>query len=204
MIIPSNTFFNLSTDKQDRIITASINEFSKRSFEDAKLSNIIKESMIPRGSFYQYFIDKKDLYLYIFEIIKNKKIEYLKNLLINEQEIPFLELFRLLYAQGIKFSIDHPQYVDIFKVFINTKGPIYKELMGDSGKEAQAYYVGYIESDKAKGIIRKDIDSQILADLVISLTTNIAINEFSEGEINYDNLLKKVDNIISIFKKGIE
>ena len=40
------------------IIDAAINEFSLRSYDEAKISNIIRDSKIPRGSLYQYFIDK--------------------------------------------------------------------------------------------------------------------------------------------------
>lgn len=204
MTIPTKTFYNLSDEKQERIITASVNEFSKRCFKEAKLSNIIKESNIPRGSFYQYFTDKKDLYLHIFDIIKVKKMDYLKDILTNEQDKPFLEVFRLLYKQGTRFSIDHPEYSDIFKMFITTKDSLYDELMGKGLELALKYYIGYIESDKKKGIIRADVDSRILAELVINLTTNIAIDEFSSGEINYEELLKKIDNLINIFKKGVE
>ena len=204
VIIPKTTFNNLGKEKQDRIITAAISEFSKRSFEEAKLSNIIKDSQIPRGSFYQYFTDKKDLYLHIFEIIKIKKLEYLKDLLPNEQEIPFLDLFGVLYKQGLKFAIDHPEFVEIYRTFISSKGVLYNELMGDGLKLARDYYIGYINADKAKGIIRDDVDAMILADLVINLTTNIAIDEFSSGDIDYEKLLSRIDNLINIFRKGVE
>lgn len=204
IFIPTATFFNLNKTKQDRITHAAINEFSSRNFEEAKLSNIIRSSNIPRGSFYQYFNDKKDLYMYIFEIIKDKKLEYLQDLLLNKEEIPFLELFKKLYSQGIKFSLAHPEYVEIFRMFISTKGDLYNELMGDGLKLAREYYIGYIEADKAKGIIRKEINSIILADLVINLTTNIAIEEFSSGEVDYNKLEDNIDNFVDIFRKGIE
>ncbi len=204
MDIPTKTFLNLESKKQERIINAAVNEFSKRSFEEAKLSNIIRDSNIPRGSFYQYFNDKKDIYHYIFEMIKNKKMEYLKDLLVNPEEISFLELFRLLYKQGIKFSMEHPEYVEIFGIFISSKGSLYNELIGEGLKEAKKYYIALIESDKVKGNIRKDVDSSMLADLVIQLTTNIAIDEFGSGEVNYDTLLTKINSLITIFKKGIE
>ena len=204
VIIPKTTFNNLGKEKQNRIITAAISEFSKRSFEEAKLSNIIKDSQIPRGSFYQYFTDKKDLYLHIFEIIKIKKLEYLKDFLPNEQEMPFLDLFGVLYKQGLKFAIDHPEFVEIYRTFISSKGVLYNELMGDGLKLARDYYIGYINADKAKGIIRDDVDAMILADLVINLTTNIAIDEFSSGDIDYEKLLSRIDNLINIFRKGVE
>ncbi len=65
--MPSRTFFNLKEEKKERIEKALIHEFSKGSFEQASITNIIKEANIPRGSFYQYFEDKKDAVKYIIE-----------------------------------------------------------------------------------------------------------------------------------------
>lgn len=65
--MPTKTFFNLREEKRQRIEKALINEFSKSSFEQASITNIIKEANIPRGSFYQYFVDKKDAIKYLIE-----------------------------------------------------------------------------------------------------------------------------------------
>ncbi len=202
--IPTKTFLNLNQEKQDRIIKASLIEFSERSFEEARLSNIIKASDIPRGSLYQYFKDKRDLYFYLFKIIQDNKIEFLKDDLLNIDGLPFLELFRILYKQGIKFANAHPEYIGIGKHLFNSRGQIYDELAGDGLKLARDYYIGYIESDKQKGIIRADVDSETLADLVLTLTTNVATKEFSKDNFNLDSFLVKIDNLINIFKKGIE
>ena len=202
--IPTKTFYNLDSVKRDRITKASINEFGKRSFDDAKLSNIIKESRIPRGSFYQYFDDKKDLYKHIFDIIKNKKIEFMSEELKNEADLPFLEVFRLLYHQGIQFAYAYPDFVEIGKHMFNLNKELYDELVGNGFEMAKQYYVGYIEADKTKGRIREDVDSNTFAGLVISLTTNIAIEELSEDKFDLEKMLDKVDSLINIFKKGIE
>ena len=65
--MPSRTFFNLKEEKKERIEQALIHEFGKGSFEQASITNIINEAKIPRGSFYQYFVDKKDAVQYLIE-----------------------------------------------------------------------------------------------------------------------------------------
>ena len=64
--MPKSTFFNLSEEKRQRIINATIDEFIENSYDNVLISNIAKRSCIPVGSFYQYFYDKDDLYLYLF------------------------------------------------------------------------------------------------------------------------------------------
>ncbi len=76
--MPSKTFFNLKEEKKERIEKALVHEFSKRSFEQTSITNIIKEAKIPRGSFYQYFEDKKDAMKYLVEkfiLIDYKKMQ---------------------------------------------------------------------------------------------------------------------------------
>lgn len=65
--MPSNTFFRLEKEKQDKILEASKKEFSKSPLEEASIANIVKEAGIPRGSFYQYFTGKEDVFFYLFE-----------------------------------------------------------------------------------------------------------------------------------------
>ena len=202
--IPKKTFFNLDSEKQQRITDAALNEFALRSYEEANISNIIKDAKIPRGSFYQYFENKLDLYKYVFDYIKEKKMNFLGNDLKNIDDLPFLEIFRLLYHQGVKFSYTYPLFVQIGKHMFNLKKDMYDELVGNGLKLAKEYYVGYLEADKLKGRIREDVDSSIFADIVIELTTNIALEGFLESDIDLDKMVSKVDSLINIFKKGIE
>ncbi|HLR71545.1 MAG TPA: TetR/AcrR family transcriptional regulator, partial [Pseudogracilibacillus sp.] len=65
--MPKQTFFNLPEEKRDTLIHAAKNEFSRVSLYEASIANIVKEAEIPRGSFYQYFEDKDDLYFYLLD-----------------------------------------------------------------------------------------------------------------------------------------
>lgn len=69
--MPTSTFFNLNQEKRERIITASQNEFARVPYDEVLIKNIIDEAKIPRGSFYQYFIDKEDLFTFLLLRIKN-------------------------------------------------------------------------------------------------------------------------------------
>lgn len=70
MTMPTDTFFHLPLDKQKRILSAAKKEFSRVPLKDASIANIIKDAEIPRGSFYQYFENKEDLYYYYFHTLK--------------------------------------------------------------------------------------------------------------------------------------
>ncbi|EOH92169.1 hypothetical protein UAW_03153 [Enterococcus haemoperoxidus ATCC BAA-382] len=68
--MPKTTFFHLTEEKQQRILEAASIEFSRTPLKDASIANIVKLAEIPRGSFYQYFEDKEDLYYYYFDFLR--------------------------------------------------------------------------------------------------------------------------------------
>ncbi|BBF43610.1 transcriptional regulator, TetR family [Lachnospiraceae bacterium KM106-2] len=103
--MPKQTFYNLSEDKQKTIIDAARNEFSIHSFYDASINQIIKDAGISRGSFYQYFENKEDVYLSLFEqcstIIVGKTVELIKG-----KTLDVFELHILIFDQVIRMSQD--------------------------------------------------------------------------------------------------
>lgn len=94
--MPTQTFFNLQGDKQQKIIEVSKNEFTKCSFYEASINRIVKEARIARGSFYQYFENKEDLFIYILDEYINK----IKKILIEnvkDRKYNIFELIILIY-----------------------------------------------------------------------------------------------------------
>lgn len=61
VLLPSTTFFNLPTEKRDKFLRAARGEFSRVPYSEVSINRIIREAGIPRGSFYMYFKDKREL-----------------------------------------------------------------------------------------------------------------------------------------------
>lgn len=95
--MPTETFFNLPEDKRIRILDAAKQEFTENVLLKSRVSNIIKNAGIPRGSFYQYFEDLEDLYYYVID-------EVFDNLFIsgNQKAREKEELFEF-----VLYSFDH-------------------------------------------------------------------------------------------------
>jgi len=57
----------LPNDKKSHILDAAKRVYMKAPFKDLTISMVVKEAVIARGSFYQYFESLEDLYRSIFE-----------------------------------------------------------------------------------------------------------------------------------------
>lgn len=204
--IPTQTYLNLPKEKQQRITDAAVNEFSVRRFREANLSNIIKEAKIARGSFYQYFKDKLDIYKYVFTIIGQKKMEYLSEDLKNPMNLAFFDLFRELYHMGLKFALDNPKYVKITNLLMSQRDNLFKEVFEKNLDIAKNYYREIIKRDQDEGRMDPNIDPETLINLVINMTTNVTLESLGkEGEtFNQETYKEEIEKIIYIFEKGIK
>lgn len=203
--MPTPTFNNLNKAKQKRIFQAAVDEFARTDYEHAKLSHIIKQANIPRGSFYQYFEDKYDLYSYLINQIGQDKISYMSDTLKNPNKVTFLQWFKEIYKVGIKFALDNPKYVQISAHLLTKKGEIYDKVMKGNIDIALSMYQSMIKKDQELGIIKKEINTRLLAKLVLDMTLNVSTDSLSstDGTFNLEEMNKQIDQIISIFEKGI-
>lgn len=75
----TETFLRLPEEKRERFLEAAWEEFTHVSFAEASINQIVRRAGIPRGSFYQYFADKENLFAYLEEIVlKHLVSEYRK------------------------------------------------------------------------------------------------------------------------------
>ncbi len=198
--MPKDTFMNLPEDKRQRIFEASVDEFAEKRFSDASINSIIKAAGIPRGSFYQYFSDKEDLYLYTLGEIGKEKIKIVMEVGRLEPEADFFEVYEHMFKVGIKWAEKHPRYSRIGLLMkLDDSGFIakLKAVTDDGLKQLEAL----IDRDKERGLIAPDIDSRLVVNLLYNSISQDVQELFEKG--NEAELMERVKKTIRIIKGGI-
>ena len=77
--MPKQTFLNLPQEKRETIMNAAVEEFAEYGLENASTNRIVKNSGIAKGSFYQYFEDKQDVFMHMLDVIEQKEMEFFKD-----------------------------------------------------------------------------------------------------------------------------
>ena len=132
--MPTKTFFNLPEGKRERLLKAIHGEVYRVPFEEVSINRIIKAAGISRGSFYQYFNDKRDMLQYLTadyrQMLKNKALSSLKQNSGNLFRM-FLDLFDFSYA-FITEENNNAFFRNIFSdIRINTD--LFRQQIGDGG-----------------------------------------------------------------------
>lgn len=208
--MPQATFFNLPDDKKILIIAAALDEFSSASYDTASINQICKKSNIAKGSFYQYFIDKMDLYVYIMTLAIEKKIKFFSSVLTEFDTLSLLEQFRLLFLKGIEFAKDYPQYAALGEQFSKENNELAKSsVIKEGDKQSETLFIQMIDQAKSKGEIDSRVDSLALNMILQSL--NNTVNEYmldKYGNVRYEDYEEDVNNfvdsLLTIIFKGIQ
>ena len=117
--MPKKTFHNLPEEKRDRIVNIAIVEFASKPYDTVSISDIVRKAGIAKGSFYQYFNDKKDLYQYLIELSNTKKTQLMKELPVPDPDTDLFGYFRWLFQSMVYFEIRHPHLARItYRAFV--------------------------------------------------------------------------------------
>lgn len=193
--MPKDTFFNLSEEKKKKIFDAAVKEFSTKRFSEASINQIIKMAEIPRGSFYQYFKDKEDIYLYMFERISEEKREVMRHSEALEENADFFEISIQSTKATFEWARHNPDYMRISMYMEIDDSEFITRLRASLSER----FVKLIERDKERGIIKQEIDSNLVADMVYTLIWKQGSMYMSDKEL----FIKKLSEGIKIIKEGI-
>lgn len=146
--MPTTTFFRLDKEKQEKIIQAAKNEFISVPIHEASIAKIIKEADIPRGSFYQYFSGKEDLFYYLFDTVRKKPEDYLFQCL-EAEEGDLLEAFKKFFSYFVKEVFEGEETLFFKNIFLHmTYHNSSKALMNELSDEEIKARKSHIENHR--------------------------------------------------------
>ena len=205
--MPKDTFFNLTEAKKDRVVNAAIDEFATQGFHKARITAITKKAEIAKGSFYQYFDNKRDLFKYIINTTVNKKLEFInQDMMVNQDQYSFFQLLREIYRSGIRFARENPQLVAIGNILINNKD-LQQETWGEQKDKSISFYQTLLETGITKGELDPTIDTELISRLLTGLNYSLIDIIYKDEKINVDNIEKEINNIdkiVDFIKNGIQ
>lgn len=168
-------FNTLETQKQERIINAALKEFAQNGYEKASTNEIIKEAEISKGSLFNYFNNKKGLYIFLLDYV----VEVIDKIY-DEVDWNKRDLFERMREIGlIKFKImkKFPQAFNFLKTVAHEDAAEVKAEIDKIGKYIieSGYERGFKNIDLTK--FRDDIDIQKTMNII-----NWTILSFAEQQ----------------------
>jgi AcrR family transcriptional regulator len=172
-VMPSLTFNKLPPAKRDKFIRVAMAEFASAGYEKASVTQMVKKLKIAKGSVYQYFENKKELYFYLLETAQIKRQEYMKPVLRNPPD-SFWELYVALFRTSVQFDYENPE---MSALIANSSYEKYSEdlgnLMLNQKKKSLDFMRGLLERELLRGGLRNDVNIDVMAFFAANITNGI-------------------------------
>lgn len=200
--MPSKTFINLPQAKQDKVLNAAIECIKESGYDKTTISHVVQRANIPRGSFYQYFRDKFDLYDYLFELIQTKKMAYFKDVIAKLDNQAFVDLYEDIVLAGLRFARENTDAFMLGYHLYKASDATVETLWKSMEKRGIEAYETFLFSDQKNGFIKADINITVVAKLLYHFNTvellKMVYNNESEAEI-----LDLTHQTIQVIKYGV-
>jgi AcrR family transcriptional regulator len=167
--MPKDTFWNLPDDKRKLIIDIAIDEFAGHDYRAASLSRIVRRAGIAKGSFYQYFDDKRDLYLYLIDLAVEARLAELRagEALIAQQG--FFEHLRWLIGASIRSALVNERLTQIATRAYSSNLPFEHDIIDRSRSIAADYFQRLIAHGIERGELATDLDPALISVTIVAM-----------------------------------
>lgn len=209
--MPKQTFFNLPTEKREIIMNAAIEEFAEYGLENASTNRIVKNSGIAKGSFYQYFEDKQDVFMHLLDRVEEQELEFFNNEHPPDLNMDVFHYFRWMVKKGMEFGLAHPREIQAAWRVLLGEGFYYgKNLAGYRQKTTDALTI-MIKQAMERGEVDPSVDVE-LAVMVMETWSNAITNYVLNDGMKQKDVLKwmrskktqeTIDKLLYVMEYGL-
>jgi AcrR family transcriptional regulator len=210
--MPKNTFLNLPDEKRTLIEDVAMQEFAEFGFANASINRIVANAGIAKGSFYQYFANKGDLFQHILARISQEKLAYVTPVLQSPTQHDFFTLLQELFRVGLAYAKNNPiaGYVG-FEIIKNQNIDELQELFQSYRTSGIEFYKSLLLQGIARGELDPDIDLDFVGHMLLELqlaSFNYYFNVINHGSLDPedwgDDFMPIINKMIQFIKNGVQ
>jgi TetR/AcrR family transcriptional regulator len=188
--MPKETFFNLPDDKRQAILDLAIEEFAAYDYKNASISRIVERAGIAKGSFYQYFADKKDLYLYLVDLAMQEKRAFMSQTRIPRPDMDVFAFIRWLLHTGVDFQFSNPRLARIGYRALYDDVPLPDETQALIKQGSLAYFRQLVAGGMARGELDPALDPDVAAFIFNAVFTELGDYILSRLSLDVERMLE--------------
>jgi len=177
-----------------RVVMAALDVFSRRGFHDARMDEIAEKASVSKGTLYNQFESKEDLFRGITEYLLIEGMEKAGVLLTDSEPLP---LFKTLYEGMNQLYGDKAAFfLEVYAISLRDQ-KMHDILTGVINKEKEGF-AQLISIMQAEGRIRRDVDPASMAALLMSLYMGLLVCGALDGGSTF-----KPESLLDVSLKSI-
>jgi AcrR family transcriptional regulator len=186
--MPRPTWDNLAPARRERVLQAAMEEFGRNGYSGGSLNVVAREAGVAKGSLFQYFHDKSDLFAYVAEQTSLRIYAAMAPHLVPPAEDAvaedgdFVDHFTALVEVWIAYMAGHPVERSVTAATTLERDPQVRRAVREPVHRLYAQGIRpLLENAVARGALRPDTDVDALLHLIVMLLPHVALAPFEPG-----------------------
>jgi AcrR family transcriptional regulator len=209
--MPKQTFFNLPEEKRETILNAAVDEFAQCGLENASTNRIVKNSGIAKGSFYQYFEDKQDVFMHLLSVLEREKMDYFEGRHPPSSNMDTFEYFRWMIKAGMEFNSAYPRMTQAVSRVLLGEGLYYGKNFAEYRQKTTQALTAMIKHAIERGEVDPSVDVELAVMVMDTWSNAISTYLLSEGMKQKDIMKwvrsaktqEKIDKLLYVMEYGL-
>ena len=181
--VPTATWERLTTDRREGVLRAAQREFGRHGFSGASMNTIARDAGVAKGSLFQYFDDKLELYVHLGEVASRRIRSSMEIAVAGlPWETDFFGAVREVLLVWEEYFHSHPHELGMTAAVNLEPDETARAAIRDV---VHPHYLGVItplvERGVAGGSLREDADQEALTAMLLLLLPHIALAPHREG-----------------------
>jgi len=192
-------FIKETLNKKEKILLAAAKVFSKNGFYNSTITKIAKEAGVADGTIYNYFKNKDDLLIQLFEESMKIIISTLNEKL-SKTDDP-VEKLKIYINHHFELANDFPELAEVIQIELRQSAKFMKEYKNAPFLSFINIARDIIIEGQEKGVFKKELNPNVVKRIVFGTLDEIALHWILKGR-RYD-LLPVANDIQEVFLSGL-
>ncbi|MGH3737295.1 MAG: TetR/AcrR family transcriptional regulator [Micromonosporaceae bacterium] len=180
--MPTRTWENLDPGRRERVLVAAMAEFGRHGYSGGSLNVIAREAGVAKGSLFQYFADKSDMYAHVAERAALRVYADLAELAVQPEGVPLPEHLVDALCAWVAYFASHPLERAITIATNLERDPSAREAIRVPINRIYVEAIGpMLMAARERGELRTGIDLDPVIATVVLLLQHLAMAPFTPG-----------------------
>lgn len=175
--MPKTTFLNLPAEKRDTFLSLALEEFATHDYAGASVSKLVGRAGIAKGSLYQYFEDKADLFVFLVEHAQNVLLETVRAETVtarnSQSSDHWLDLLRAQMSATVRAALRHPLESQIVQRAYQAPASIRRRLEGHDAGVRLAHMQTLLAQAQGRGELAAERDVEVAAHVLAGVISGL-------------------------------
>jgi AcrR family transcriptional regulator len=181
--MPTVTWGRVDPARRAAVIEAAEAEFGAHGFSRGSLNVIARRAGVAKGSLFQYFADKRDLFAFIADIGSQRVRAYMEDLIRElDPSRPFFEFLTELLDGWVAYYAEHPRERALHAAAtleVDTEARV--SVRNVIHRHYLEVLRPLVHAAKTRGDLRPDADTDVLLSLLLMIFPHLALAPYMRG-----------------------